>query len=206
MMEREVCLQTLVSGYTHSIALSLIRTQRNHGRRELLDVSGLDQHSRFAVLDDLRCRTAVRGDNRFAVMHRLQEDNAESFTGAGQRENIARFIRSPQRALIKRTEKLYAVCHSQVRGDSLVPFQITPAANDKVFQVRHARVHGGQRFDDGIDTLVLLASNTRVSIPSSKRCPPCTRACLTWNTLSLAAGVIWNGTRESPRTWEWQTA
>jgi len=62
-------------------------------------------------------------------MHRFQKDNAKSLTGAGQDEDIARFIGSPQRAFINRTEKPYAVCDAQVRGESLVSLQVTPAAN-----------------------------------------------------------------------------
>src|SRR5438094_3765566 len=111
MIERKVLLQTRVSGMAHSIALWLIRTQCNHRRRELLEISGLDQHSRFAVFDDLRSRAAAGGDNRFAVMHRFQKDYAESFTGAGQNKDIARLVGGTQRALVNRTEKLYAVCH-----------------------------------------------------------------------------------------------
>src|SRR6266571_4122007 len=92
MIEREVFLQTLVSRLAHSFSLWSIRTLGNHGRRELLDVASVDQHSGLTVFDDLRRRAAVRGDNRFAVMHRFQEDNPESLTGAGQNEDIARLI------------------------------------------------------------------------------------------------------------------
>src|SRR5712692_8338660 len=157
MIKGEVVLQTSVPGVTHSITFWSVRGQSNHGRRKLLDASCLDEHSRFPVLDHLRRRAAVRSDNRFPVVHRLQKDNPESFAGAGQNEDIARFVNSTQRELINRTEKLYSVCPSQVRGDSFVSFQVTPAANNHVFQIRNARAHGGQGLDDGIDTLVLLA-------------------------------------------------
>src|SRR5216683_3565168 len=157
MIKGEVVQQTSVPGVTHSITLWSVRGQVNHGRRELLDASCLDQHSRFSVLDHLRRRAAVRSDNRFPVMHRLQKDNPESFAVAGQYKDVARFVNRTQRELINRTEKLYSVCHSQVRGDSFMSFQVTPAANDDVFQISNARAHGGQGLDDGIDILVLLA-------------------------------------------------
>src|SRR5260370_28487891 len=99
MIKDEVVLETSVTCLTHSITLWSVRGQVNHGRRKLLDASGLDQHSRFPVLDHLRRRAAVRSDNRFPVVHRLQKDNPESFAGAGQNEDIAPFVNSTHREL-----------------------------------------------------------------------------------------------------------
>src|SRR5229473_1333844 len=157
MIEREVVLQTIVPGIPHSLALRSICAQSNDRCRELLNAAMVNQHSSFAVPDYLKRGAAVGRDNWFAVMHRFQKDYAESFAGTWQHKDIARFVRGPQRLLIDRAEKLYAVSDTEVRGDSLVTIQITPTADDHVLDVGHLCEHCRQGLKDRIDAFVLLA-------------------------------------------------
>lgn len=100
ILESKIPQKAFAAALTHFAPQCFISQQFDEDGRELVVVALANQESVHAVFDDVWDSAMRTSHHRFAERHRFQKHQAETFSAAGQRENVAAVIpRDKVRAL-----------------------------------------------------------------------------------------------------------